>query len=132
MPLKDPEKRAEYQREYSQRPEVRRREEASERKRMAEVPEYKAKKYRRCAIRKSKGRAWLHKLKASKGCCVCGNKNPLCLDFHHRDPANKLFTIGRSAEWGVEKLELEIEKCNVLCANCHRITEWESRSHKSQ
>lgn len=57
------------------------------------------------------------------GCCSkCGyNKNLSALQFHHLDSAKKEFnldarTIGNSSD---KKLEKELEKCIVLCANCH-------------
>lgn len=42
-------------------------------------------------------------------------------DFHHRDPAQKDFAVsaeGVTRSW--EKLRIEIDKCALLCANCHR------------
>lgn len=42
-------------------------------------------------------------------------------DFHHRDPSTKDFSIGRvkSLKWS-ESIEEELDKCDLLCANCHR------------
>lgn len=42
------------------------------------------------------------------------------LDYHHRDPQEKDFTIGRLKKGAREVLQAEIDKCVVLCANCHR------------
>lgn len=45
-----------------------------------------------------------------------------CYDFHHRDASTKSFnlTVGAMGrKW--EELLLEVEKCDLLCANCHRI-----------
>lgn len=54
----------------------------------------------------------------SVGCCVCGEKEPCCLDFNHlRD---KEFVIAAATDISVERLMKELEKCVVLCANCHR------------
>jgi hypothetical protein len=55
------------------------------------------------------------------GCCMlCGyNKNYAALDFHHRDPNQKEFTIRRASE-NFEKLKKELDKCDLVCANCHR------------
>jgi len=53
------------------------------------------------------------------GCAICGyNKNAAALDFHHLDPNEKELKIGNPH--AVERLLKEIEKCIVLCANCHR------------
>lgn len=40
-------------------------------------------------------------------------------DFHHLDPSQKDFNIGSSRNWS--KIEKELSKCVMLCANCHRI-----------
>jgi hypothetical protein len=62
------------------------------------------------------------------GCAKCGFAvHPKALDFHHRDPATKLFGIGKfvnGRSCNAENKQIvreEIEKCDVLCANCHRI-----------
>ena len=64
----------------------------------------------------------LFDLKCDRACIRCGFDDARALDFHHRDPKEKEFTIGRVG-WNVsrERLSAEIEKCDVLCANCHRI-----------
>jgi len=55
-------------------------------------------------------------------CIKCGyNKYPEVLEFHHRDPAQKEFNISKEGycmSW--EKTYKEIQKCDLLCANCHR------------
>lgn len=60
-------------------------------------------------------------IKLILGCKKCGfDKHPRALEFHHRDPATKFFEIA-SAITGIGFLVFlaEIEKCDVLCANCH-------------
>lgn len=55
-------------------------------------------------------------------CCVkCGyNKNTSALEFHHIDPDHKDFHFGNSKTTNINKLRKEIEKCILVCANCHR------------
>jgi hypothetical protein len=70
-----------------------------------------------------KKRAWLDELKAGP-CADCGGDfPPFVKDWHHRDPDSKSFNV--SERWGRSKeiLLAEIEKCDLLCANCHRIRE---------
>ena len=59
--------------------------------------------------------------KASKGCNRCPENDARCLDFHHIGD-DKEFTIGNILRnklcW--ESILKEIEKCEVICANCHR------------
>lgn len=52
--------------------------------------------------------------------CLCGEGDPRCLDFHH--VSGKIFNIGDAVRHGlsIEKIVLEIKKCVVMCANCHR------------
>lgn len=54
-------------------------------------------------------------------CEICGySKSQRALSFHHKDPKKKSFGIsmkGLTRSW--EKIRLEIDKCILLCANCH-------------
>lgn len=52
--------------------------------------------------------------------CPCGEDDPRCLDFHHRDPDTKSFGVAGFRGSALGPLQREIEKCDVLCANCHR------------
>lgn len=54
------------------------------------------------------------------GCCVkCGyNKSVNVLQFHHLDPSEKDFTIGGKS-FSFERLKAEVDKCILVCANCH-------------
>lgn len=57
------------------------------------------------------------------GCCKCGyNKNIAALDFHHRDPSEKKFRLDARniSNRSLRSLLIEVEKCDLLCANCHR------------
>lgn len=45
---------------------------------------------------------------------------PAIFDFHHRDPAEKEFSWGDSRTSNWDRLQLELDKCSLLCANCHR------------
>lgn len=58
--------------------------------------------------------------KHERGCARCGEKDSRCLQFHHRDPATKSFTIGKNGwQKPIEVVWAEAEKCDILCANCH-------------
>lgn len=57
-------------------------------------------------------------------CSDCGISYPtFVMDFDHRDQAQKRFNIGRDALGRCSERALmeEIEKCDVVCANCHRM-----------
>lgn len=55
-------------------------------------------------------------------CVLCGYNRYLgALDFHHLDPSQKGFEIstrGLTRSW--EKIREELDKCVLVCANCHR------------
>lgn len=61
---------------------------------------------------------WLHLMKTP--CIICGESEPFCIDFHHKNPSEKEFTISKKTNLGKDKLLVEIQKCVCLCANCHR------------
>lgn len=58
-------------------------------------------------------------------CMDCGVKYPpVCMDFDHRDPTLKTFNIATGATRRRELVIQEIAKCDIVCANCHRIRTW--------
>ncbi|HVT76394.1 MAG TPA: hypothetical protein VHD87_05140 [Acidimicrobiales bacterium] len=62
---------------------------------------------------------WLLEYLAAHPCVDCGESDPVVLDFDHR--RDKLFEIGRAIFFkSMEAILEEIEKCDVVCANCHR------------
>lgn len=58
--------------------------------------------------------------KSNFSCKKCGEKRPYLLDFHHKNPNEKDFTISDKARINLENIKEELDKCDVLCANCHR------------
>jgi hypothetical protein len=57
----------------------------------------------------------------AQGCYKCGETREYVLDFHHINPDNKNNTIAHMIKSAsLENLLLEIQKCVLLCANCHR------------
>ena len=69
-------------------------------------------------------------IKLEKGCKVCGyNKHPPALCFHHREAAEKLFDIANARfHKRMSAVFIEIDKCDVLCANCHAEETYRSKS----
>lgn len=54
-------------------------------------------------------------------CALCGYSRCLdALDFHHRDPKEKGFQISGMFNRSFKKLRPELDKCVLVCANCHR------------
>lgn len=53
-------------------------------------------------------------------CARCGyNKYYGALHFHHKDPATKTADWGKIRLWSWPKVLLELDSCELLCANCH-------------
>jgi len=72
---------------------------------------------------REKRKSKLGKIKVDKGCKHCGyDKNPAALQFHHKDKSEKnIPSHGSMAQVKESQLDNEIEKCIVLCANCHMV-----------
>ena len=65
-------------------------------------------------------RADLNAFKQSQGCMMCGyNEDGSKLHFHHRDKSTKLFNIGVAVLASSQRLQEEIDKCDILCIDCH-------------
>lgn len=72
--------------------------------------------------RRRRLRAWVDDYKGQRGCGSCDASDPIVLDLHHRDPADKEMAVGEMITYGHgrESLLEEMAKCDVVCANCHR------------
>lgn len=81
----------------------------------------KSQKFDRAKERVYIVRDTINSFKSSKGCCFCGEKEAVCLDFHHLNEEEKSGNISVFAKLkSISKLAIEICKCIVVCANCHR------------
>jgi hypothetical protein len=73
------------------------------------------------AKRRTTNRAWVDSVKQQSKCALCGETDIACLDFHHADPTAKVLAISAMLDdYSVANIKKEIEKCIVLCSNCHR------------
>lgn len=56
------------------------------------------------------------------GCVHCGEKDVRCLEFDHIDPMTKSFSLSEvfKLQPKIDVVMAEIDKCNILCSNCHR------------
>lgn len=78
---------------------------------------------------RNRNRAFVYEYLSTKKCSDCPESDPVVLEFHHR--RDKSFNVGDLIQLRVslEKLSKEIEKCDVLCANCHRRRTARERGH---
>ena len=75
---------------------------------------------RRTVRRRAEARELVTRLK-SEPCADCGNEFHYSqMDFDHRDQASKRLPISRMNLMGIDSILKEVEKCDLVCANCHR------------
>ena len=60
-------------------------------------------------------------------CVKCGysfdGRNGAVFHFHHRNPEDRLFGLSQcNMSRTAESVAMEVEKCDLLCANCHILT----------
>lgn len=98
-------------------------------------PEYKRNYYRKNAEKmRRKMREWLKKRRDEMRAVVAILKNVPCADCRGRFPAcamdfdhvsgKKELNVANMKHYPIERIIKEIEKCEVVCANCHRIRTW--------
>ena len=110
MGFKDENERRKYDREYYRRNTDKRKKVKVQRERRRSISEE------------------IKNIKLTSWCAIC--KYNICstsLHFDHIDMENKEFDVSEMVRmwFSIEKIKKEIEKCQVLCANCH----WE-KTHK--
>lgn len=102
MPYKDKEKQKEFSRKHYQENKLKYRESTQN--------------------RRNNRKSWFNSIKKECVCAICGMDDFRCLDFHH--VGVKKFGIAEAVKQAFPENVIleELEKCVVLCANCHRIT----------
>ena len=81
---------------------------------------YKDKARSRGKELKAQNRALVIEYLREHPCVDCGNSDIEVLQFDHRDPVEKSFSLGADAlrlKWA--RVMEEISKCDIRCANCH-------------
>ena len=87
-------------------------------------------------IEKSKRRRnemydWFFDLKSKLKCELCGFSHVACLDFHHKNNDKEMEVATLVSKGNKSKILKEIEKCVVLCSNCHRIHHFNDRNRRN-
>lgn len=64
-------------------------------------------------------------------CEICGfeynGENAACFDFHHENPKEKEYNPSIAIRLRKEKALKELEKCQLVCANCHRLIHYKTK-----
>lgn len=84
--------------------------------------QYRARaKIRRIEIKRALQNKFIEYMQ-NKSCVRCGESDIRVLEFDHIDPATKEMSIARAMTYGRswQAILSEIEKCQILCANCHK------------
>lgn len=73
-------------------------------------------------IRRAAMSKWIREYKEGKPCFMCGGIFPYyVMDFNHIKLSTKKFNLGHGAKQSLNAVKAEIAKCELLCANCHRV-----------
>jgi hypothetical protein len=67
-----------------------------------------------------KSRKFIYEYLQNHPCIVCGESDPIVLEFDHREPSKKESNVSELLKFSVNKVRQEVAKCDVMCANCHR------------
>lgn len=86
----------------------------------AYVTKYKQRIQERGAARAAKHALVIRNYKETHPCCYCGEADPVCLEFHHPDSSEKEFGIAGGLSRSLDKIISEMQKCIVVCSNCHK------------
>lgn len=76
----------------------------------------------RAAAKRLRNQKWMVEYMKGKS-CPCGVDDPRVLTFNHLEPENKFANIADLVSRGakLEHIIAEIEKCEILCHNCHML-----------
>jgi len=73
--------------------------------------------------RRDEIKAYIIRIKLDSGCIRCGYvKCEYALEFHHTNPTEKGDSLATAIrdKWSKARIDKEMIKCILLCANCHR------------
>lgn len=83
-------------------------------------------------VRVKNKQIWHNEMKETMGCFKCGDVRWYLLEFHHIDPNTKEYAISDMfrSDFSRKRMLNEMEKCVLLCANCHREHHYFERLNK--
>lgn len=77
---------------------------------------------RKNKLQKLNTKKFIRRVKKKVGCQNCGYKlHAEALDFDHLGEKEINIACAPTQGWSIKRLKAEMRKCQILCANCHRI-----------
>jgi len=75
------------------------------------------------------GKEYVFQYLLTHPCTHCRETDPRVLELYHRDPSEKDMDVTHmlSGGYSIQRIQAELAKCDVLCANCHRRVTVEQR-----
>lgn len=71
--------------------------------------------------------------KEGKPCANCGGTFPQeCMDYDHRGHKSKRLCVAQMLGYSWHVIQAEIDKCDLVCANCHRIKTYATTARQKQ
>jgi hypothetical protein len=70
--------------------------------------------------KRDEAREYVWNYLATHPCVQCGESDVRVLEFHHRRGKDKTISQMMATGYLISAIQKEIDKCDVLCANCHR------------
>ena len=88
----------------------------------------KQRSYERNVKQRQRNREYIAEVKSNSKCIDCGESNHIVLEFDHvKGEKVKNVSDMVHACYSIKSIEKEIDKCEVRCANCHRIRTYNIR-----
>ena len=73
-----------------------------------------------------RNRRFVREVKTAGACADCGGTFHHCqMDFDHRPGETKSFELSDVKKQSLDRIRREIRKCDLVCANCHRMRTWD-------
>lgn len=87
-----------------------------------DIKSLRSKRKKEAKVRRERNMKFVISFLKENPCIDCGETNFICLEFDHRNQEDKVGIIANLVHCSsIKKIEEEISKCDVRCANCHRI-----------
>jgi len=93
---------------------------------------YKAKSRKRNKEQRKRNKDYVAFVKSLSCCVDCGEDNPIVLEYDHVRGEKRMCVSDMARQsYSIKTIQREIDKCELRCANCHRIVTYERRENIS-